>query len=432
MLVIYLTLITIGAVLLALPISANTEPLSFVDAYFMSSSAVSVTGLSVIDVSATLSDFGKVVLLLLVQMGGLGIMMVSGFIAIFVFRRLSTSGTDLISTEFRTPQSLGSMREILTRIVKLVFFFEAIGAVILSTWFVINYQYDIGKSLWFGIFHSVSAFNHAGFTLYPDGLVGFLYDPVMNFTMNALIIIASVGFPVLIELRRVGWAPRVWTMNLNIVLAMTLFLTVGGTIYIAVFEWNNPASLGPLDPFTKISAAFFHSVQTRSSGFNTLDVGAFYPETWLGMDALMFIGSGPSSTGGGIRLTTFAVLAYIVWTELKGDSAVNIFGKRLSRAVHRQAITIALLAVAYVAFSTVIMQTVTHEDTDKIIFEVISAFGTVGLSTGITTALPDIALINLIVLMIVGRLGPLTLSTALVLIHRRNLYEFPKERPLLG
>jgi Trk-type K+ transport system membrane component len=221
-------------------------------------------------------------------------------------------------------------------------------------------------------------------------------------------------------------------MNLNIVLAMTVILTIGGTIYIAVLEWSNPNSLGPLDTLTKIMASFFHSVQTRSSGFNTLDVGTFYPETWLGLDALMFIGSGPSSTGGGIRLTTFAVLAYIVWTELRGDSAVNIFGKRLSRSVHRQAITIGLLAVAYVALSTVLMQVVTVIDTDKIIFEVISAFGTVGLSTGITPSLPDAALINLIVLMIVGRLGPLTLSTALVLRHRPNLYEFPKERPLLG
>jgi Trk-type K+ transport system membrane component len=156
------------------------------------------------------------------------------------------------------------------------------------------------------------------------------------------------------------------------------------------------------------------------------------PETWLGIDGLMFIGGGPAGTAGGIKVTTFAVLAFIVWTELRGDSAVNIFGKRLSRAVHRQAITIALLAVAYIAFSTVIMQITTDIDTDRIILEVISAFGTVGLSTGITASLPDPALINLILLMIVGRLGPLTLSTALVLTHRPKLYEFPKERPILG
>lgn len=432
MLLVYLVLITVGALVLTLPISATGAPLSFIDAFFTSTSAVSVTGLTVLDVSSTLSDFGKVVLLVLIQLGGLGIMVVSGFVAIFVFRRLSTSGTDLISTEFRTPQDLGTMREIIVRIVKLVLFFEVIGAVILAGWFTFVYDYDIGEALWSGVFHSVSAFNQAGFSIYPDSLMRFVYDPVISLTIAALVLISGVGFPVLIELRRAGWAPRVWTMNLNIVLAMTVILTLFGTIYIAVLEWSNPNSLGPLDTFTKIMAAFFHSVQTRSGGLNTLDIGLFQPETWLGLDALMFIGAGPSSTGGGIRITTFAVLAYIVWTELRGDSAVNIFGKRLSRSVHRQAITIALLSLAYVSLSTVLMQVVTDIDTDKIIFEVISAFGTVGLSTGITASLPDAALINLIVLMIVGRLGPLTLSTALVLAHRPNLYEFPKERPLLG
>jgi potassium uptake TrkH family protein len=422
----------VGALVLTLPIAVTGAPLSFVDAFFTSTSAVSVTGLSVLDVSSTLSDFGKVTLLLLIQLGGLGIMVVSGFVAIFVFRRLSTSGTDLISTEFRTPQDLGTMREIIVRIIKLVLFFEVIGAVILATWFALIYDYDIGEAVWSGVFHSISAFNQAGFSLYPDSLMRFVYDPVISLTISALVLISGVGFPVLIELRRAGWAPRIWTMNLNIVLAMTVILTIGGTIYIAVLEWSNPNSLGPLDTLTKIMASFFHSVQTRSGGLNTLDIGLFQPETWLGLDALMFIGAGPSSTGGGIRITTFAVLAYIVWTELRGDSAVNIFGKRLSRSVHRQAITIGLLAVAYVAISTVLMQVVTDIDTDKIIFEVISAFGTVGLSTGITSSLPDAALINLIVLMIVGRLGPLTLSTALVLRHRPNLYEFPKERPLLG
>ncbi|MEY3309965.1 MAG: hypothetical protein RL107_101 [Actinomycetota bacterium] len=429
---VYLVLITVGALVLTLPIAVTGAPLSFVDAFFTSTSAVSVTGLSVLDVSSTLSDFGKVTLLLLIQLGGLGIMVVSGFVAIFVFRRLSTSGTDLISTEFRTPQDLGTMREIIVRIIKLVLFFEVIGAVILATWFALIYDYDIGEAVWSGVFHSISAFNQAGFSLYPDSLMRFVYDPVISLTISALVLISGVGFPVLIELRRAGWAPRIWTMNLNIVLAMTVILTIGGTIYIAVLEWSNPNSLGPLDTLTKIMASFFHSVQTRSGGLNTLDIGLFQPETWLGLDALMFIGAGPSSTGGGIRITTFAVLAYIVWTELRGDSAVNIFGKRLSRSVHRQAITIGLLAVAYVAISTVLMQVVTDIDTDKIIFEVISAFGTVGLSTGITSSLPDAALINLIVLMIVGRLGPLTLSTALVLRHRPNLYEFPKERPLLG
>jgi potassium uptake TrkH family protein len=428
----YVGLITIGAILLALPMSSTAEPLSFLDAFFTATSAVCVTGLSVFDVATVLTDFGKIVLLSLIQLGGLGIMVVSGLVAIAIFRRLSTGGSDLISTEFRARSQNASLKDTIVRIVRMVLIFELIGAVILSTWFAWAYQYDIPKALWMGAFHAISAFNNAGFALYSDNMMGFVSDPVVSLTICALIILGGLGFPVIMELRRVGWAPRAWTMNFNIVMFMTIVLLVSGTIYIAAIEWSNPGTLGSLDPASKILAAFFQSVQTRTAGFNSVDIGAMYPETWLGMDALMFIGAGPAGTAGGIKVTTFAVLAFIVWTELRGGTAVNIFGKRLSRAVHRQAITIALLAVAYIAFSTVLMQMTTAESTDKIIFEVISAFGTVGLSTGITGSLPDPALINLIFLMIVGRLGPLTLSTALTLRNTPKLFEYPKERPILG
>lgn len=428
----YAGLITLGAILLALPISSTGEPLSIVEAFFTSTSAVCVTGLSVIDVSSGLTDFGKVVLMSLIQLGGLGIMTVSGLVAIAIFRRLSTGGAELISSEFRAQSTDSTMKSTIMRIVRMVFFFEAIGALILAVWFGWVRNYDAPKAVWMGVFHAVSSFNNAGFALYPDNLMGFVADPVVSLTICALVIIGGLGFPVIMELRRIGWAPRRWTMNFNLVMFMTAVLLVGGTIYIVALEWSNPATLGPLDPATKILAAFFQSVQTRTAGFNSVDIGAMNPETWLGMDALMFIGGGPAGTAGGIKVTTFAVLAFIVWTELKGDSAVNIFGKRLSRSVHRQAITIALLAVAYIAFSTILMQMTTNESTDRIIFEVISAFGTVGLSTGITANLSDPALINLMLLMIVGRLGPLTLSTALILTHRPKLYEFPKERPILG
>ena len=428
----YAGLITLGAILLALPISSTGEPLSIVEAFFTSTSAVCVTGLSVIDVSSGLTDFGKVVLMSLIQLGGLGIMTVSGLVAIAIFRRLSTGGAELISSEFRAQSTDSTMKSTIMRIVRMVFFFEAIGALILAVWFGWVHNYDAPKALWMGVFHAVSSFNNAGFALYPDNLMGFVADPVVSLTICALVIIGGLGFPVIMELRRIGWAPRRWTMNFNLVMFMTAVLLVGGTIYIVALEWSNPATLGPLDPATKILAAFFQSVQTRTAGFNSVDIGAMNPETWLGMDALMFIGGGPAGTAGGIKVTTFAVLAFIVWTELKGDSAVNIFGKRLSRSVHRQAITIALLAVAYIAFSTILMQMTTNESTDRIIFEVISAFGTVGLSTGITANLSDPALIILMLLMIVGRLGPLTLSTALILTHRPKLYEFPKERPILG
>ena len=228
----YAGLITLGAILLALPISSTGEPLSIVEAFFTSTSAVCVTGLSVIDVSSGLTDFGKVVLMSLIQLGGLGIMTVSGLVAIAIFRRLSTGGAELISSEFRAQSTDSTMKSTIMRIVRMVFFFEAIGALILAVWFGWVHNYDAPKAVWMGVFHAVSSFNNAGFALYPDNLMGFVADPVVSLTICALVIIGGLGFPVIMELRRIGWAPRRWTMNFNLVIFMTGVLLVGGTIYI--------------------------------------------------------------------------------------------------------------------------------------------------------------------------------------------------------
>jgi Trk-type K+ transport system membrane component len=182
----------------------------------------------------------------------------------------------------------------------------------------------------------------------------------------------------------------------------------------------------------KILAGFFQSVQTRTAGFNSVDTGAMYPESWLGMDVLMFIGGGPAGTAGGIKITTFAVLYFILLTEVRGQGAVNVFGKRLSRAVHRQAITVVLLAVAVVMGATVFLMLLTDLPLDQLQFEAISAFATVGMSTGITAALPPAGQVALILLMFIGRLGPITFASALALNERRVVYELPKERPIIG
>lgn len=430
----YLALILSGTALLDSPLaSATGKSIGFVDALFTATSAVCVTGLTVVDTATAFSDFGRVVILVLIQPGGLGIMAVAGLVGLTIFRRLSKRSSSLISTEFRaTVDGKGSIRDMVGRIALVVFSIEAIGAVILMVWFGSHYKMSVGDAAWSGVFHAVSSFNNAGFSLYSDNLMGFVSDPVVNLTIAGLIIVGGLGFPVIMEIRRLGWAPLKWSMHFKIVIVMTLLLLAGGTLYIAVLEWNNPGTLGPLDTQSKILAAFFQSVQTRTAGFNSVDISAMYTETWFGMDILMFIGAGPAGTAGGIKITTFAVLLAIVLTELRGDAAVNIFGKRLSRAVHRQAITIALLAVGVVMASTVFMQLVTDIDLDRLFFEVISAFGTVGLSTGITPTLPDAALYNLVALMIIGRIGTLTLGSALILQHRVLHYELPKERPLIG
>jgi trk system potassium uptake protein TrkH len=212
----------------------------------------------------------------------------------------------------------------------------------------------------------------------------------------------------------------------------TVVLLVLGTIYITVIEWNNPETLGGLDPWGRVLAGFFQSVQTRTAGFNSIDIGRMHDESWLGMDVLMFIGGGPAGTAGGIKVTTFAVLFFIMMTELRGEGSVNIFGKRLSRAVHRQAITVVLIAVAAVVGGAAVLMTLSGEDLGRALFESVSAFGTVGLSTGITAQLTTPAQLILIALMFLGRLGPLTLGSAIALRQRHILYDFPKERPAIG
>lgn len=221
-------------------------------------------------------------------------------------------------------------------------------------------------------------------------------------------------------------------MNTRLVLAISAALLVGGWIFIVAIEWSNPRTLGGLDPATRVLAGFFQSVQTRTSGFSTVDIGAMQDETLFGMSALMFIGGGPAGTSGGIKVTTFGVLFFILLAEIRGDLAVNVFGKRLSRAVHREAITVVLLAVAFVTASTIALMVMTGLPLTPVLFEAVSAFATTGLSTGIT---PDIgwpAQMLLCVLMLVGRIGTITLASALALRTRSIMYQYPKERPVIG
>ena len=250
--------------------------------------------------------------------------------------------------------------------------------------------------------------------------------------MAAAVILGGLGFPVMMQLRKYGWNTLRWSMNTRIVISATITLLIVGTVYITAIEWSNPGTLGPLDWPQKLLAGFFQSVQTRTAGFNSIDIGATTDATQFGMTALMFIGGGPAGTAGGIKVTTFAVLFFILLAEVRGEGVVNVFGKRLSRAVHRQAISVVILATGVVTASTVAILVMTGLPLSPVLFEVVSAFGTVGLSTGITADLPIAAQLILCVLMFVGRLGPITFAAALALRERQVLYQLPKERPIIG
>lgn len=421
-----------GTALLLLPISkAGPGGASFVDALFTATSAVCVTGLTVVDTVTYWSPFGQVVIMALIQLGGLGIMIFASLIGLVLARKLSVRSRLNTAAEAKTT-GFADVRGLVRGIVKITFTIELGVFLLLGLRFLLGHGYSLGDAAWHAGFLAVSSFNNAGFALYSDNLMGFVADPWICLPISAAIILGGLGFPVIMQLRREFRRPLHWTMNTKLVLWGTIVLLAAGTAYITLIEWDNPDTLGALDPGARLLAGFFQSVQTRTAGFNSIDIGAMHDASWLGMDVLMFIGAGPAGTAGGIKVTTFAVLFFIMMTELRGEASVNIFGKRLSRAVHRQAITVVLIAVAAVVTGTAVLLLMTGLDLDRVLFEAVSAFGTVGLSTGITADLPDPAKVVLVLLMFLGRIGPLTLGSAIALRERRLLYELPKERPAIG
>lgn len=427
----FLLVTAAGTGLLLPAATAPGEQTDFIHALFTATSALCVTGLTVVDTGSHFSVFGQVVILVLIQLGGFGVMTFATVVGLMVLGRLSLRSKLLAATEAKSL-GLADLRSLILGIIKISLVIEVVLAVILSLRFHLGYDMSLGDAIWHGSFHAVSAFNNAGFALYTDSMMGFVGDPVIGLPLCAAIILGGLGFPVIMQLRRRFRTPRLWSMHTRIVVWATSVLLVLGTGMILALEWSNPATLGPMSWPEKLLASFFQSVQTRTAGFNSVDISAMEPTTWLGMDVLMFIGGAPAGTAGGIKVTTVAVLLFIVFTELRGDAAVNIFGKRLSRAVHRQAIAVVLLAGSLVVVVTGALMHLSGLPLDQVLFETVSAFSTVGLSTGITAELPMLGQLMLVLLMFIGRVGPITFASALALRERRTLYELPKERPIIG
>lgn len=428
----YAVAVAAGTALLSLPASrAGPGGAGFVDALFTATSSICLTGLTVVDTGSHWTGFGQVVILLLIQVGGLGIMTLASVLALVLARRLGVRARLNVVAEARSV-GVGDVRRVLVGVAAASLLIEAAVALVLTLRWATAYGEPLPRALWLGVFHGVSAFNNGGFALFSDSLVQFATDPWLVLPIDLAVIAGGVGFPVLFQLRRDLLLPRLWTMNTRLVLAGTGGLLLLGTAVLTAQEWGNPATLGPLGVGGKLLAGFTMAVMPRSGGFNVVHVGAMEDSSWLVTDILMFIGAGPAGTGGGIKVTTFLVLFFVIYAEARGEGAVNVFGKRLPRSVHRQATAVALLSVAAVVASTLVLLPLTTFSLDRVLFEVISAFATVGLSTGITADLPATAQVLLVVLMFAGRLGPVTLASALALRQRRRLFDLPKERPVIG
>lgn len=428
----FLVAVALGTGLLMLPIAhAGPGAAPFLTALFTATSAVCVTGLIVQDTPTYWSHFGQLVILGLFQVGGFGIMTGATLLGLLVTRRLKLRRRLIAQAETRSL-ALGDVRAVLRLIFQVTLGVELAVAVVLTLRLALGYGESWANAAWHGLFQAVSAFNNAGFSTYSGNLMGFALDPLILLPIMAAVVIGGVGFPVLFELRHEIREPARWSVHTKLTLVGTAALLVGGTVLVAAYEWHNPGTLGPLGFGGKLLNAATYSVMTRTAGFNSIDIGALEHETLAVSYGLMLVGGGSASTAGGIKVTTFFLLGLIAWAEIRGQPDTTAFRRRISPHVQRQALTVALLASIAIGAGTLVLLTVTQFDLDVVLFEVVSAFATVGLSTGITPSLPPSAQIVIILLMFLGRVGTTTVATALALHEQSTPYRYPEERPIVG
>ena len=429
----FLGAIAIATGLMMLPAArAGGGHAPFVTALFTAASAVCVTGLSVVDTPTYWSTFGQVLLTVLSQIGGFGIMTMATLLSLLVSRRLGLRNRLLAQAESAGLFG-GNVGGVLIRVAAVMLASEAAISVVLTLRFWLKYHYSFGRAVWEAVFHAVQAFNNAGFALYSDSLVRFVGDGWICVPLALGVLAGSIGFPVIFELAREWRTPGSWSTHARLTVWGTALLSGIGFLVFLTFEWSNPRTLGPLGVGTKILAAFTQDVMTRSGGFNSIDLGGMNTETIAVTNGMMFIGGGSASTAGGIKVTTFLLLAFVIWAEIRGEPDVVIRNRRIAETTQRQAMTVALLGVALVAAGTLLLIALTHQvPFDRALFEVTSAFATVGLSTGITPTLPPSAQVVLVVLMFIGRVGTISVGTAIALNTRRRAYRYAEERPLVG
>ncbi len=431
----FAAIILSGALLLAQPFAVHGNPLNFIDALFTSTSATCVTGLIVVDTATRFTVSGQVIILILIQLGGLGIMTFSVAFFYLMARRLSMGNKGLLEASF-SQMPMQGMSGLLATIFSATFIIEGIGALILSARFAMDMPWQ--KAVYFGVFHAVSAFCNAGFSLFSDSLMGYQNDFVVIVTIGLLIILGGIGFVVLYELHTHRVRFKKLSLNTRIVLATTLFLVIFGFILILLFESGNT-----LEHFSwpqKILHALFQSVTTRTAGFNSLDIGHLSNATLFIIIIFMYIGASPSSTGGGIKTTTLATILAFICSRFKNQEHSQMFNRRLSGSAVSKAVAIVIFSsLTVIIFTTLLLFTElsghSHQASRgmfmELLFEVTSAIATVGLSTGITSHLTPTGRILITLVMFIGRLGPLT--TALAIGKKEpQKFKYVKEEILIG
>ncbi|MCL6479163.1 MAG: TrkH family potassium uptake protein [Peptococcaceae bacterium] len=424
----FLIVILTGAILLSTPWAAKDGSIDFLTALFTATSAVCVTGLVVVDTVNHWSLYGQTVIMLLIQVGGLGIMSFATFFALLLGKKIQLKQRILMQQALNKP-SLEGVVNIFRHLLLFSFIIEAIGAAILT----VNWAPSMGmpKALWYGIFHAISAFNNAGFDLMGNfsSLTGFTGDLVTNLVISSLLVTGGLGFIVLYEVYSYKRTGRL-SVHSKVVLLTTAALIVSGTALILVSEYNH--ALSNLPASGKVMASYFQAVTPRTAGFNTIDLNSLYISTQLFIIFLMFVGASPGSTGGGIKTTTFTLLWLAIYSNLRGKKDTQLFKRSVKSEEVFRALSIALLALFFV-FAVTFLLSLSHQaDFIKILFEVVSALGTVGLSLGLTTELNDFGRILIIITMFAGRLGPLTLGYAFIYQKRQPDLKYPATKIMVG
>lgn len=427
----FAVVILIGTVLLMLPsASVQGRVTPFTDALFTATSATCVTGLIVQDTGGYFSLFGQLVILVLIQIGGLGIMTISTAFALIMGRRLTLKLENVMQTVMGESQRL-NLFQLLKNIVLVTVLIEGVGAILLFPVFLRSMPSSL--AMYNAIFHSISAFCNAGFSLFSDSLISFVDNPLINFTISTLIILGGIGFAVMIDLYRyVTHVDKVrkLTLHTKIVLTTSAGLLIIGFVSIYIAEYSSL-----MDNFSisrRILSSWFQSVSARTAGFNTVDISAMGSSSLLVMMALMFIGASPGSTGGGIKTTTFAVLVLSLISLLRGRRDLSLFNRRISLSNYREATSLITLAAGIVFFIVFILFLTEQQAFEKLLFEAISAFGTVGLSMGITSELTRIGKLLITILMYIGRIGPLTLIYALSMRNKPAKLAYAEEKIAIG
>lgn len=427
----FMGVIFIGTFLLMLPISSSSgKSLSFLTSLFTITSAVCVTGLSVIDVGSDLSFVGQVILLIFIELGGLGVMTFSSFILMLIGKKISYEERELLKEE-RNLENSGAVILFLKKVILTVIIIESIGSFVLAIRF--SYDMPVEKAIYYGIFHSISAFCNAGFSLFSDNLVGYFNSFSIIFTVAILIILGGIGFTVIDSfILYVRKKIKRFDLTSKLGILISFIMIILGTILFFILEYKNNYTIGNMSLYEKMLSSFFQSVTTRTAGYNSVDLRNIKEGTIFLFYIFMFIGASPGGTGGGIKTTTFGVLIFYVISVVRKKENVNMFNRRIGWEVLNRVVVILVLSIFYVVFITLIIVSIEDFTLEETLFEVISAYGTTGLSLGITGDMGVISKLLIILTMFLGRLGPMTFALALGGTNKIEKIKYPKENILVG